>query len=42
MREELLPLRRESKRLLVERDILPKATAWFAGNGVSMYTASRR
>jgi transposase len=41
-REELLRLRRENKRLLVERDILSKATAWFAGNGAPMSIASMR
>ena len=30
-REELARLRRENKRLQQERDILAKATAWFAG-----------
>lgn len=29
-REELVRLRREVKRLKIERDILAKATAWFA------------
>lgn len=29
-REELLKLRRESKQLRLERDILSRATAWFA------------
>jgi transposase len=29
-REELARLRRENKQLKVERDILAKATAWFA------------
>jgi transposase len=32
-REELARLRRENKRLQQERDILAKATAWFAGRG---------
>ena len=32
-REELARLRRENKRLQQERDILAKATAWFAGKG---------
>lgn len=32
-REELARLRRENKQLKVERDILAKATAWFAGKG---------
>jgi transposase len=30
-RDELMRLRRENKRLQQERDILAKATAWFAG-----------
>ena len=30
-RDELRRLRRENKRLQTERDILAKATAWFAG-----------
>lgn len=35
-REELARLRRENKQLKLERDILAKATAWFAGrNGSS-------
>ena len=32
-REELARLRRENKQLKLERDILAKATAWFAGKG---------
>ena len=32
-REELARLRRENKQLKMERDILAKATAWFAGKG---------
>src|SRR5512134_615702 len=32
-RDELVRLRRENKRLQQERDILAKATAWFAGKG---------
>ena len=32
-REELARLRREKKRLQQERDILAKATAWFAAKG---------
>ena len=32
-REELARLRRENRRLKMERDILAKATAWFAGKG---------
>lgn len=35
-REELARLRRENRQLKTERDILAKATAWFAGkNGPS-------
>jgi len=35
-REELARLRRQVKNLQMERDILAKATAWFAGrNGAS-------
>ena len=35
-REELTRLRRENRQLKMERDILAKATAWFAGkNGNS-------
>lgn len=30
-REELARLRRENRQLKLERDILAKATAWFAG-----------
>ena len=32
-REELARLRRENKQLMLERDILAKATDWFAGKG---------
>ena len=32
-REELARLRRENRQLKQERDILAKATAWFAGKG---------
>lgn len=32
-REELARLRRENRRLQMERDILAKATAWFAVKG---------
>ena len=32
-REELTRLRRENRQLKMERDILAKATAWFAGKG---------
>ena len=32
-RQELAQLRRENRQLKMERDILAKATAWFAGRG---------
>jgi transposase len=32
-REELVRLRRENRQIKLERDILAKATAWFAGKG---------
>jgi transposase len=32
-RDELARLRRENRQLKQERDILSKATAWFAGKG---------
>jgi len=32
-RDELARLRRENRQLKLERDILAKATAWFAGKG---------
>lgn len=32
-RQELAQLRRENRQLRQERDILAKATAWFAGKG---------
>jgi transposase len=41
-REELARLRRENRQLKMERDILAKATAWFAGNGEKTSTASSR
>lgn len=41
-REELARLRRENKRLKMERDILAKATAWFAENGEKTSTTSFR
>jgi transposase len=41
-REELIQLRRKVRQLEQERDILAKATAWFAGNGAQMSTASTR
>ena len=39
-REELVRLRREVKRLQTERDILAKATAWFAAHDTKTFTAS--
>lgn len=34
-REELLRLRKQKKQLQLERDILAKATAWFAHHGAT-------
>ena len=39
-REELLRLRRQVRQLQMERDILAKATAWFAGRGEKTFTPS--
>ena len=39
-REELARLRRENRRLQMERDILAKATAWFAGKSEKTSTPS--
>jgi transposase len=39
-REELVRLRRENRRLQIERDILAKATAWFAAKGEKTSTPS--
>ena len=39
-REELARLRRENRRLQMERDILAKATAWFAGRSEKTPTSS--
>jgi transposase len=39
-REELVRLRRELKRVQMERDILAKATAWFAAKGEKTSTPS--
>jgi transposase len=39
-REELSRLRRQVRQLQMERDILAKATAWFAGRGEKTRTAS--
>ena len=41
-REELVRLRRENRRLQTERDILAKATAWFAGQSEKTSTPSIR
>lgn len=41
-RQELIELRRKLKQVQMERDILAKATAWFAHNGAPMSTASTR
>lgn len=39
-REELARLRRQVKQLQMERDILAKATAWFAGKNGGTSTSS--
>lgn len=39
-REELARLRRDNRRLQMERDILAKATAWFAARGDKTSTSS--
>ena len=39
-REELARLRRENRQLKVERDILAKATAWFAVKSEKTFTPS--
>jgi transposase len=39
-REELARLRRENRQLKLERDILAKATAWFAGKDGKMSIGS--
>ena len=39
-RDELARLRRENRRLQAERDILAKATAWFAARGEKTSTPS--
>lgn len=39
-RDELVRLRRENRRLQQERDILAKATAWFAGKSEKTSTPS--
>ena len=39
-RQELLDLRRKLKQVQLERDILAKATAWFAGKSERTFTTS--
>lgn len=39
-RQELMQLRREVRQLKLERDILAKATAWFAAKGDKTFTPS--
>ncbi len=41
-RQELVELRRRLRAVQQERDILAKATAWFANNGAQTPTASTR
>lgn len=41
-RAELLALRRENRQIKLERDILAKATAWFANKGDQAFTPSTR
>ena len=41
-RQELVELRRKVRQLQVERDILSKATAWFAGKSERTLTPSTR
>ena len=41
-RQELIELRRKLKQVQMERDILAKATAWFANNGAPTFTPSTR
>jgi transposase len=41
-RAELLALRKEVRQIKMERDILAKATAWFANKGDQTYTSSTR
>ena len=41
-RQELMALRRRVKQLQLERDILSKATAWFAGKSEPTFTPSTR
>jgi transposase len=39
-RQELIELRRKFKQVQMERDILAKATAWFAGKSEKTSTSS--
>ena len=41
-RQELIDLRRRLRQVQMERDILAKATAWFAHNGDKTFTPSTR
>lgn len=41
-RAELIALRKEVRQIKLERDILAKATAWFANNGDQTFTPSTR
>jgi transposase len=41
-RQELIELRRKLRQVQMERDILAKATAWFAGKSEATPTASTR
>ena len=41
-RAELIALRRENRQIKLERDILAKATAWFAGKSEQTPTAFTR
>ena len=41
-RQELIELRRKLHQVQIERDILAKATAWFAHNGDKTFTPSSR
>ena len=41
-RQELIDLRRKLRQVQMERDILAKATAWFANNGDKTSTPSTR
>jgi transposase len=41
-RQELMDLRRKLRRVQMERDILAKATAWFAINGDKTFTPPTR